>query len=209
MSDEPISQIIVIEDGAEAKAKPLRQNFNFLNNQITSLQSSLNNKETTSAKNAANGYCGLDSNGKLPQSVKGDAISATVSAIYPVGSIYLTTSTSGTCPIASLISGSTWVKVGSGRVLQGADNNHQPNTTIEAGLPNLSGWVQGAGDRGESSQTCDGVLFTRREHGISVSNDGKPDWTYNFDASNYNSIYGNSTTVQPPAYVVVIWRRTA
>ena len=29
------------------------------------------------------------------------------------------------------------------------------------------------------------------------------------DASRSSSIYGNSTTVQPPAYVVNIWRRTA
>ena len=78
---------------------------------------------------------------------------------------------------------------------------------IAAGLPNLSGWVQGAGDRGESTQTCDGVLFTRRAHGISVNNDGKPDWTYNFNASNYNSIYGNSTTVQPPAIKVRVKTR--
>lgn len=78
---------------------------------------------------------------------------------------------------------------------------------IAAGLPNLSGWVQGAGDRGESSQTCDGFLFSKRAHGISVNNDGKPDWTYNFNASNYNSIYGNSTTVQPPAIKVRIKTR--
>lgn len=78
---------------------------------------------------------------------------------------------------------------------------------IAAGLPNLNGWVQGAGDRGESSQTCDGFLFTRRAHGISVNNDGKSDWTYNFNASNYNSIYGNSTTVQPPAIKVRVKTR--
>lgn len=66
MSDEPISQIIVIEDGAEAKAKPLRQNFNFLNSQISTLQSSLANKESLSSKNAANGYCGLNSSSKIP-----------------------------------------------------------------------------------------------------------------------------------------------
>ena len=31
----------------------------------------------------------------------------------------------------------------------------------------------------------------------------------NFDASRSSSIYGNSTTVQPPAYVVYMWKRTA
>ena len=32
---------------------------------------------------------------------------------------------------------------------------------------------------------------------------------FDFDASLSNSIYGNSTTVQPPALVVNIWKRTA
>lgn len=30
-----------------------------------------------------------------------------------------------------------------------------------------------------------------------------------FDASKSNDIYGNSTTVQPPAIAVVFWKRTA
>jgi hypothetical protein len=30
-----------------------------------------------------------------------------------------------------------------------------------------------------------------------------------FDASRSNSIYGNADTVQPPAYLVNIWKRTA
>lgn len=30
-----------------------------------------------------------------------------------------------------------------------------------------------------------------------------------FDASYSNSIYGNSTTVQPPAYYVYMWRRAS
>lgn len=30
-----------------------------------------------------------------------------------------------------------------------------------------------------------------------------------FDASRSSSIYGKSTTVQPPAYALIAWRRTA
>jgi hypothetical protein len=57
-------------------------------------------------------------------------------ALYPVGSIYI--GTQSTCPLATLISGSTWVKVSEGRVLQGSDSNHNAGTTIEAGLPNVN-----------------------------------------------------------------------
>ena len=32
---------------------------------------------------------------------------------------------------------------------------------------------------------------------------------FTFDASRSSSIYGNSTTVPPPAYRVNVWRRTA
>lgn len=33
--------------------------------------------------------------------------------------------------------------------------------------------------------------------------------TGTFDASRSSSIYGKSTTVQPPAYALIAWRRTA
>ena len=62
--------------------------------------------------------------------------------IWPIGSLYF--GIMETCPLAALFG--TWEKVSSGRVLQGADANHNPGTTIEAGLPNITGtlnWVKG------------------------------------------------------------------
>ena len=135
------------------------------------------------------------------------SLSEILGAIYPVDSIYITTSSSETCPIASLITGSTWSKVGAGRVLQGADSNHNPNTTIAAGLPNITGTFQAARDH-NSSDTATGAFYGASE-GSAVSNSGDNDWKVGINASRSSSIYGNSTTVQPPAYVVVIWRRTA
>lgn len=128
-------------------------------------------------------------------------------ALYPVGSVYITTA--NTCPLSTLISGSTWELVSSGRVLQGADSGHSAGTTIEAGLPNITGdcrdeWGQHA--EGNGAFTI-GTTSNRNTH---ASSENKPaaDTMY-FDASLSNSIYGNSTTVQPPAYVVNIYRRTA
>ena len=56
---------------------------------------------------------------------------------YPVGSVYV--SINNTNP--GTLFGGTWVSVGSGRVLQGADETHVGDTTIEAGLPNITGYV--------------------------------------------------------------------
>lgn len=126
-------------------------------------------------------------------------------ALYPVGSIYITTA--NTCPLSTLISGSTWELVSSGRVLQGADSGHVAGTTIEAGLPNIKGSTGGTSyanrvpvsgpfylDTATTTQASSGSTNPRNVH---------------FDASRANPIYGNSTTVQPPAYVVNIYRRTA
>ena len=76
---------------------------------------------------------------------------------------------------------------------------------IDAGLPNLTGWFQGSGT---GTGNADGQLFKVKELGIDVYNTGgEPDNRYTFDASSYNSIYGNSSTVQPPAIKVRYYTR--
>lgn len=129
-----------------------------------------------------------------------------ISAIYPVGSIYI--GTQSTCPLATLISGSTWVKVSEGRVLQGSDSSHSAGTTIEAGLPNITGNMNNTAWTGGKylSGAFQEVGYNDGTRGTST---GAGAWNVSFNASLSNSIYGNSTTVQPPAYVVNIWRRTA
>lgn len=118
-------------------------------------------------------------------------------ALYPVGSIYITTAS--TCPLSTLISGSTWTLVSSGRVLQGADSGHSAGTTIEAGLPSFSynyptnhtGYPNGSADTGNGTTTYQAY------------------WR-GWNTGNYSdSVYGQSSTVQPPAYIVNIFRRTA
>lgn len=131
-------------------------------------------------------------------------------ALYPVGSVYITTAS--TCPLSTLISGSTWQLVSSGRVLQGADSGHSAGTTIEAGLPNITGDSKEMIFRKGNYNSRSGCLnyeyigqYWDSNAGDSYQGDR---YELNFDASQSNSIYGNSTTVQPPAYVVNIFRRT-
>ena len=141
-----------------------------------------------------------------------------LSTLYPVDSIYITTANA--CPLSTLISGSTWELVGSGKVLQGADANHAVNTTISAGLPDITGSI-GIGGGGTNNayarydrSSVTGAFSMTQQSGTDYpfgnagTKQGVVD-TFDFKASDSNSIYGGSTTVQPPAYCVNIYRRTA
>lgn len=135
-------------------------------------------------------------------------INTILTSLYPVGSIYI--GTQSTCPLASLIAGSTWVLVAQNRALWGG-NGTNANTTIEAGLPNITGSFSG----GELARSDVGISTSGAIYSNNISSGSRPtgeagqNASLNLDASRSNSIYGNSTTVQPPAYVVNIWRRTA
>ena len=128
-------------------------------------------------------------------------VKTVLETIYPVGSVYIGTQSS--CPMASLITGSTWTLVSSGKALW-TGNGSNANTTINAGLPNITG-----GFRGLNTGTASGAF----QFGNTVTTDwitgGGNLREVSFDASRSNNIYGKSSTVQPPAYVVNVWRRTA
>ena len=136
-------------------------------------------------------------------------------SIYPVGSIYI--GTMAQCPIALLLQGSVWEKVSEGRVLEGSDSSHATGTTAEAGLPNITGtYYQGNPAAGgfagiQSSSDISGALYDTngKSGGKYSAPSGDTVHGIGFDASLSNSIYGNSDTVQPPAYFVNIWKRTA
>lgn len=129
-------------------------------------------------------------------------IVSVLDTIYPVGSIYITTNSA---PFSSLDFG-TWSEVSSGRVLQGADSTHSADSTIEAGLPNITGSFDGNTNDDNSKKTGPFYLLsTETSGGDSDSGPG----VVGFDASRCSSIYGSSDTVQPPAYVVHIWKRVS
>jgi len=87
-----------------------------------------------------------------------------------------------------------------GKFLRGLGGNSAADVyTVQAeGLPNLAGWLQGAGF-GVSGSDCDGTLFKGKGEGVKVDNTSSagPDWQYSFDASAYNAIYGASSHVTP------------
>lgn len=149
-------------------------------------------------------YSGTSANAQSGVSILG-----LLKTIYPVGCVYLTTNS--TCPLSSLFG--TWSLVSSGKALwTGTGSNG--NTTISAGLPNISGTWQRDSDRNVvgGNDAFSGALGRinlgkYRTFGDSVNsfNGGN----LSFSAQNSNSIYGSSTTVQPPAYVVNVFRRTA
>ena len=129
-------------------------------------------------------------------------------ALYPIGSLYL--GTQDTCPLETLGIG-TWTKLNSGRLLQISDDSHTADTTIEAGLPNITGRV--AQFRYGSIIVGGTGAFEGVEHSeaqtISVSASTNRELnTISLDASRSSSIYGKSNTVQPPAYVINVWKRT-
>lgn len=130
-------------------------------------------------------------------------VETVLSTIYPVGSVYIGTQLS--CPMASLITGSTWTLVSSGKALwTGTGSNG--NTTIAAGLPNITG-ATGATGKGTPGYNVSGAFYT--DGSSNACSDSTISACLKFDASRSNSIYGKSNTVQPPAYVVNVWRRTA
>ena len=134
-------------------------------------------------------------------------------AAYPVGSIYQ--STSYTSPAA--LFGGTWEEIASDRVLMGASRSHAAGTTVEAGLPNITGSlieakVGSSPFRGsKASLSKSGALKFTEVNTAWGGYNGMDGSAYNieFDASSSNPIYGRSNTVQPAAYYVHIWRRVA
>ena len=124
-------------------------------------------------------------------------------AAYPVGSIYQ--STDPTSPAA--LFGGTWEQIASERVLMGASRRHAAGTTVEAGLPDITGT--------ETSFAKEfGGAFTQgklvdEDVGANTGNGIVYRYCMHFNASNSNAIYGASSTVQPAAYYVYIWHRVA
>jgi hypothetical protein len=129
-------------------------------------------------------------------------------ALYPVGSLYIGTQT--TCPLTTLISGSTWELVAQDRALWGGDGSNA-NTTIAAGLPNITGNFGSGCLMNWQDSTTGGALYRGSSGGgqNAGGSEGGTNASINFDASRSNGIYGSSSTVQPPAYRVNVWRRTA
>lgn len=130
-------------------------------------------------------------------------------AAYPVDSIFQTVST--TSPAA--LFGGTWQEIAQNRVLMGASYAHAAGTTVEAGLPNITGRAgpdEQAGFYNVNRPNAYGAFYGGgKSYDWAASGTSIPGKDLCFDASRSNPIYGRSATVQPAAYYVHIWRRVA
>ena len=104
--------------------------------------------------------------------------------------------------------GGSWEEIASERVLMGASRTHAAGTTVNAGLPNIYGTFAGIAGWDFGSNPASGAFSGASKKGPEGTYYGNG-IIYTFNAANYNSIYGASSTVQPAAYYVHIWHRVA
>jgi len=138
------------------------------------------------------------------------SIGTRLNDMWPVGSVFLTFNNSETCPMADIIPGSAWTLVSSGKALW-TGNGTNGNTTLQPGLPNITGTVGDTTDTSNASVdlATSGAFY---DEPTAHNNGYYPDYwtpakTLKFDASRSSVIYGASSTVQPPAVVVNVWKR--
>ena len=104
--------------------------------------------------------------------------------------------------------GGTWQEIAQNRALMGASYAHAAGTTVEAGLPNITGSFV-ANVRFNQNKASGAFTISNSAGSTGADNSDAGIYTYSLDASRSNAIYGRSSTVQPAAYFVHIWRRVA
>ena len=92
-------------------------------------------------------------------------------------------------------------------------NTYTAGTEVSAGLPNITGFTYSQ-QMSNNGYDDSGALFREnRQVANSAYGAGSSQywsmWFLSFDASRSNTIYGNSDTVQPPAYIVYMWERVS
>ena len=115
--------------------------------------------------------------------------------------------------------GGTWQEIAQNRALMGASYAHAAGTTVGAGLPNITGSLIETSNNGKTSPFRGNKNAISSIGAFAVTEVSSPycgfaeyegsAYDISFDASHSNPIYGRSSTVQPAAYYVHIWRRVA
>lgn len=113
--------------------------------------------------------------------------------------------------------GGTWERI-EDCTIWGASSIHPAGTKLKAGLPNITGDFDSRGN----NEAYYGVVGGSRGAFLTKKASGNKNGSYDvnsakivadditsFDASRSSSVYGNSDTVQPPAYCMYIWHRVA
>lgn len=162
-----------------------------------------------------------ESNGKITVT-KGDGDSTIINLIdtfYPIGTVYMSADKTKTKADFPFMEYGTWEEVPANLCLQ-TGTASEAGTQRSAGLPNITGYANirsgGSADNnilasqsiGAIACTLQDSSFTWYSHIALERGQNKLD-TLSFNASNSNPIYGKSSTVQPPSYMVRAWVRTA
>lgn len=141
-----------------------------------------------------------------------------IEIIYPVGSIYINTTDVNPATILGI---GTWERVAQNMSLWGASADGETGTEKTAGLPNITGTLGGSihvyGYTSTTNGAFSGTPTADSSQGHSAySGNWMLNPTFSADrgetklnGTHQNDVYGKSDTVQPPALVVNIWKRTA
>ena len=157
-----------------------------------------------------------ESNGKVTVTKGGGAstIINLIDTFYPIGSVYISADKSKTKADFPFMQYGTWEEVPANLCLQtGAIG--EAGTQRSAGLPNITGHAEFGYTSSLTSMPIilpEGALSSTnsgRKGGFFSGDGGNQNTQLSFNASESNSIYGSSNTVQPPAYMVRAWVRTA
>lgn len=90
-----------------------------------------------------------------------------------------------------------------GLFIQGTNNTGNIGRTIEAGLPNITGWLQATAQGGWSYGHAGGAITETIIGSGDEGGKGGEYKTYTLNASLASPIYGRSDTVQPPSVELV------
>ena len=140
---------------------------------------------------------------------------------YPIGSVYISADKNKTKADFPFMQYGTWEEVPANLCLQ-TGSASEAGTQRSAGLPNITGYSAThvfsnpndfLGGYQSDKDNWRGAInvhtWSSRSPIITdAAGDGYDALAF-FDASKSNSIYGSSDTVQPPAYIVRAWVRTA
>lgn len=134
-----------------------------------------------------------------------------IPTLFPINAIYSIMDPNFNPNVAWAASGTKWERLPDNYVLWTSSNPTAGNVganKIAAGLPNITGQI-GNAVSDQAVGRASGA-FNAWASAAGFAGSDKYKWSsFDFNASRSNSIYGKSSTVQPPAIKYCAWRRVS